>query len=41
MTSIKNYAIVIGVSDYLNAEYLPACANDEEIIEQLLRATEK
>ncbi|MEA4847847.1 MAG: caspase family protein [Clostridiaceae bacterium] len=41
MTSIKNYAIVIGVSDYLNAENLPACANDVEIIEQLLRATEK
>lgn len=38
---MKNYAIVIGVSEYNHAQCLPACKNDAETMGQLLQATEK
>ena len=38
---MKNVAILLGVSHYLNASDLPACANDINNVQQVLEATEK
>ena len=38
---MKNYAIVLGVSKYKNAQDLFACENDAQIMYDLLQATEK
>lgn len=38
---MKNYAIILGVSEYLNAHNLPACKNDADKMYKLLDATGK
>ena len=38
---MKNYAIVLGVDKYSNANDLPSCANDAKVMEELLTATGK
>ena len=38
---MKNYAILLGVSEYQNAAGLPACKNDVEIMHRLIQSTQK
>ncbi len=38
---MRNYAIVLGVSEYICAENLPACANDVGLMYNFLKATGK
>ena len=38
---MKNYAIILGVSEYINADNLPACKNDVNRMFEILNATEK
>lgn len=38
---MNNYAIILGVDKYKNAQQLPACENDAKLMEGLLKATGK
>lgn len=38
---MRNIAITMGISEYKNAENLPACKNDVELITRLLKTSGK